>query len=425
MSAEREEPGEVGPRVRALVDHFFRHESGRLHGALVRRFGVRNLGLVEDAAQEALRKAMHAWSIGGVPANPSAWITRVAMNHALDALRHLRMAVEVEPRVVAHFEQLRPEAAVVAPDEIADDALRLLFVCCHPVLAHEAQVVLALKILCGFGNGEIARAFFSTEAAIEKQLTRAKLRLREAGVGFEVPAGPDLVARLDGVLATLHLLFNEGYKASSGDRLLREDLCDEAIRLVTILVGHPVGDVPRAHALRALMLLHAARFPARTDAGGVLLTLEAQDRSCWDADRLDAGLHALARAAHGDELGEYHLLAGIVALHAAATDNASTDRAAIVRHYDRLLLLRPSPLVALNRAVAIAQLHGPGAGLEAVASIEGLERLDALHLRHAVEGELHLRFGDRAAAAESLRRALGLARVGPERDHIARMLARC
>ncbi len=411
-----------------LVEHFFRHEAGRLHGSLVRRFGVRNLALVEDVVQEAMLRALRTWSMGGVPANPSAWISRVAINLAHDALRHAGMSAAKEGAIATHIEVTgpAPEApGAAADDEIRDDALRMLFLCCHPGVARDAQAMLALKILCGFGTGEIARAFFGTEAAIEKQLTRTKQRLRDAGVRFELPAaGPELAERLDGVLATLYLLFNEGYKASSGDRLLREDLCHEAVRLTALLVEHPAGDTPRAHALLALMLFNAARFPARLDARGDLQRLDEQDRARWDQGLIDAGLRHLAAAARGDDVSEYHLQAGIVACHCLAPDAASTDWARILAHYDELLRIKPSPVVALNRVVAVANLHGARAGLDALAAIAGRERLESLHLTHAVAGELQRRLGEHRAAAESFRRALRLAEVGPEQLHLARLLER-
>jgi RNA polymerase sigma-70 factor (ECF subfamily) len=409
-----------------IVEHFFRHETGRLHGALTRMLGPGNLALVEDVTQGALLQAMRVWAIGGVPANPSAWITRVAINLARDAVRHRRMAQGKEDGIVTHIEQLQPAASLPGESEpeIREDTLRLMFVCCHPELATDAQVILALKVLGGFSTGEIARAFLSSEAAIEKQLTRTKERIRELGIGFEIPEGPALAARLDGVLATLYLVFNEGYKASAGERLLREELCLEAVRLMAILVAHPAGDVPRAHALLALMLLNAARFPTRVDDQGDLLRLDDQDRSKWDARLIARGLHHLVRAARGTELSEYHLQAGIAACHCTAADHASTDWARILDHYDQLLRMNPSPVIALNRAVAVASLHGPQAGLDAIAAIERRERLESQHLLHAVEGEMYWRLGDTAAAAASFRRALQLAHVGPEQAHLARMLER-
>jgi RNA polymerase sigma factor (sigma-70 family) len=426
VSADTPLPAPANRNPSGLVEHFFRHETGRLHGALLRLVGMHNMQLAEDVAQEAMLRAMRTWSMGGIPANPSAWITQVAMNLARDALRHQRMASGKETAIVTHHEQMHgtPAVAWEAAQEIRDDALRLMFVCCHPGVAPDAQVVLALKVLCGFTTPEIARAFLSSEAAIEKQITRTKQRILEAGLGFELPEGADLTVRLDGVLGALYLLFNEGYKASSGDRLLREELSHEAIRLMGVLVTHPVGNTPRAHALLALMLLTAARFPARVDDDGSLLRLDHQDRTKWDQALIARGLRHLGEAAQGEALGEYHLQAGIAAIHATAPDFASTDWTLILRHYDQLNRIKPSPVVALNRAVAVAQVHGPQAGLEAVAAIPQRDRLESNYLLHAVTGELHWRMKNHAAAAESFRRALELAQVGPEQLYLTRMLGR-
>lgn len=409
-----------------LVEHFFRHETGRLHGALVRLMGVHNLTLAEDVAQEAMLRALHSWSMGGIPANPSAWITRVAMNLGRDAMRHQRMSGSKESAIITHLEQMAPTPAVAMEgvQEIRDDALRLLFVCSHPSIAPDAQVVLALKVLCGFSTGEIARAFLTSEAAIEKQLTRTKQRIQKANIGFELPEGEDLAPRLNGVLAALYLLFNEGYKASAGDQLLREDLCQEAIRLTSLLVAHPAGRAPKSHALLALMLLSAARFPSRVDEHGDILRLDDQDRSKWDQPLIAQGLVQLAQAAQGDELSEYHLQAGIAAIHCTAIDYASTDWARILRHYDELERIKPSPIVALNRAVAVAHLNGAQAGLDAIASIPQRDRLENHYLLHAVKGELQWRLKNHEAAAACYRRALQLAEVGPEQLYLTRMLGR-
>jgi RNA polymerase sigma factor (sigma-70 family) len=412
-----------------VVEHFFRHESGRLHGALTRLLGPGNLSLVEDVAQAALLQAMRTWAIGGVPPNPSAWITRVAMNLARDSMRHRRMAFSKETNIITHFEQMMPQSLggndfTEGEHEIRDDALRLMFVCCHPALAPDAQVVLALKVLCGFSTSEIARAFLSSEAAIEKQLTRTKQRIREANIGFEIPEGTELTERLDGVLAALYLLFNEGYKASAGERLLREELCQEAVRLTSLLVEHPAGCTPRSHAMLALMLLTAARFPSRLDEHGELLRLDDQDRSKWNHAMIERGLLHLVEAAQGEELSEYHLQAGIAACHCTASDYASTDWPRILRHYDDLYRLKPSPVVALNRAVAVANVHGPEAALDAIAVIPQRDRIESHYLLHAVIGELHWRLKNYRTAAESYRRALQLAHVGPEQLYLTRMLAR-
>lgn len=420
----RENPGEAD--TSRLVEHFFRHESGRLHGALMRMLGPENFSLVEDVTQEALLRAMRTWSIGGFPANPSAWITRVAINLARDAMRHRRMAQLKEADIITHIDQMLPERMTgeVLEHQIRDDGLRLMFVCCHPSIAAEAQVVLALKILCGFSTGEIARAFMTSEAAIEKQLTRTKQRIGNAGIAFELPAGAELEPRLEGVMSALYLLFNEGYKASGGERLVREELCHEAIRLTSLLVAHPVGGTPQSHALLAFMLLTAARFPTRLDEDGELLRLHDQDRSKWDQALISRGLLHLAEAARGKTLTEYHLQAGIAACHCTAKDCASTDWARILQYYDELARIKPSPMVDLNRAVVIAQLHGPRAGLDAIGEIKMRERLESHYLLHAVTGELYWRMQDHVAAAESFRRAVRLAQVGPEQAHLNRMLER-
>ena len=382
------------------------------------------MSLAEDIAQEAILRALRSWSMGGIPPNPAAWITQVAKNLARDALRHGRMASNKEAAILIN-DDIQRQAAPQASEErasIADDALRLIFVCCHPSIAPDAQVILALKMLCGFSVGEIARAFVSSEAAIEKQLTRTKQRIGESGIAFELPAVEALPSRLDGVLATLYLLFNEGYKASSGDRLLREDLCWEAMRLMALLVEHPAGNAPRSHALFALMLLTSSRFPARVDEHGAVRRLKDQDRSKWDRGFIGRGLTELVLAAKGQDLSEYHLQAGIAAIHCTAPDFGSTDWSRILRHYDQLEALKPSPIVALNRAVALAQLNGPKAGLEAIERIADRKRLEGNYLLHAVLGELHWRLGDDRPAAECFRRALQLAEVGPEQAYLAQIL---
>lgn len=390
----------------------------------MRLLGVHNLSLAEDMAQEAMLRALRNWAMGGIPPNPSAWITQVAMNLARDALRHNRMSASKEPALVTHHEQTLATPAVAwgITHEIRDDALRLMFVCCHPTVPPDAQVILALKVLCGFSTSEIARAFLSSDAAIEKQLTRTKQRIQAANIGFDIPEGEDLTPRLNGVLAALYLLFNEGYKASSGDHLVREELCQEAIRLTSLLVTHPVGKTPQSHALLALMYLTVARFPSRVDEQGALLRLDEQDRTRWNHSLIERGLSHLGEAAQGTELTEYHLQAGISAIHCTAADYLSTDWANILRHYDELHRLKPSPIVALNRAVAVAHLNGPQAGLDALASMSQRDRLESHYLLHAVEGELYWRLQDNLAAAESFRRALRLAQVGPEQAYLSRMM---
>src|SRR5712675_420652 len=259
---------------------------------LTRIFGIEHLNLAEDVVQEALARALQTWPFYGVPKNPSAWIMRASRNLALDVVRRQKVFRGKETEITRLIEEQNPapEAAVFLEQEIKDDRLRMMFVCCHPLIPAEAQVALALNTLCGFSVGEISRAFLTTEAAIAKRLTRAKQRIREARIPFEIPAGEELTRRLDGVLQSLYLLFNEGYKASSGEKLVREEICDEAIRLAGLLVEHPAGNQPKTHALLALMLLNGARLPARVDTDGNILRLKEQDRSRWNREMIARGI---------------------------------------------------------------------------------------------------------------------------------------
>ena len=383
---------------------------------LTRIFGVEHLTLAEDVVQEALARALQTWPFYGVPNNPAAWIMRASRNLALDVVRRDKVFRDKEPEIIHLMEQRgpAPDNTIFPDKEIADDRLRMMFVCCHPVIPPEAQVALALKTLCGFGVGEISRAFLTTEAAIAKRLTRAKQKIREARIPFEIPADEELAQRLDGVLQSLYLLFNEGYKASTGERLVREDITEEAIRLTMLLAEHRAGNLPRTHALLALMLLNSARFPTRVDGGGNLLRLKDQDRTRWDRSLIARGLVHLARSAAGDEISEYHLQAGIAACHCAAEDYDSTDWRQILSLYDRLVGFDDSPVVALNRAVVVANLYGPQAGLDAVAAIEDREKLDSYYLLYAVLGEFEAQLNDPLAAAGYFRKSMQLAEIKSE-----------
>lgn len=390
-------------------------------------FGVEHLTLAEDVVQEALARALQTWPFYGVPQNPAAWIMRASRNLALDFVRREKVFRDKEPEIIRLMdaENAAPEPPFLTEPEIADDRLRLMFVCCHPLIAPEDQVALALKTLGGFGPVEIARAFLTTEAAVAKRLTRAKQKIRDARIAFEIPAGKELARRLDGVRQSLYLLFNEGYKASSGDKLVRADICAEAIRLTELLAQHAAGNQPQTHALLALMLLNTARLPARMDDTGNLLRLQEQDRSRWDAAMIARGMRHLAQSAAGDELSAYHLQAGIAACHGRAKDYASTDWAQILSLYDQLVVLDASPVVALNRAVALAEVHGPEAGLAAVNAIAKLDTLDGYYLLHAVLGELELRRKHPQAAAAHFERAMQLADMKPEREFLAGRREHC
>lgn len=411
-------------QVSQIVEHLFRQEAGKITSALTGRFGLRNLELVEDAVQEALLKALRLWSYGNIPPNPPAWLMQVARNYVLDNLRRGTRWHEKEEEI-AREQQLSelPEAEpIFADEEIKDDQLRMIFACCHPALARESQVALTLKLLCGFNVEEIARAFIAKSETIAKRLTRARERLRTDAVPFEIPGGPLLGQRLDGVLDVLYLLFNEGYNASQGDELIRQDLCDEAIRLTNLLAEHPAGNTPKTHALLALLLLQAARFPARIDARGDILLLQDQDRTSWNRDLIALGMLQLDRAAAGGSASEFHLQAGIAACHCAAESYEATDWRKIVLLYDLLLELNDSAVVALNRAVALSKVHGPNAGLTALNKIKNRESLKDYYLFHAVLGEFQLASNHSRESETSFRHALNLTNIPAEQNFLRKRL---
>jgi RNA polymerase sigma-70 factor (ECF subfamily) len=419
--AEMKDPNPA--EVPQLLDHLFRHESGKMVATLTRIFGIENLTLAEDVVQEALARALQSWPFYGVPENPAAWIMRTSRNLALDVVRRQKVFKDKEPEITRLIEPSFDQP--ISENEISDDRLRLIFVCCHPVIPPEAQVALALKTLCGFSTTEISCAFITTEAAIAKRLTRAKQKIREAGLRFEIPAGEELAARIETVLQSLYLLFNEGYKASTGDKLVREDVCFEAIRLTSLLVQHPAGDLPKTHALLALMLLNAARLPGRVDDQGNLLRIQDQDRARWDKSMIALGMFHLSRAAAGHEVTEYHLQAAIASCHTVADRFESTDWPRILSLYDRLGEIDPSPVVLLNRAVAVAEVRGPQAGIDAIQAIPGRDSLAAYYLLHAVLGDLEFRLNHHEAAARHFKVALSLAPLESERTFLAKRLESC
>lgn len=412
--------------VSEIVDHLFRREAGRLTAILAGRLGTAHLQLAEDVVQDALLRAMQTWPFNGVPENPSAWLLQTARNRAFDTLRRDRVLAGKTTALAALIAETA-DAALAAPppqfeDEIADRQLRMMFVCCAPALPVDAQVALVLKTLCGFGEREIAAAFLTSEAAIARKLVRARKLLRDARLTPEPPPASRLAPRVGSVLAALYLLFNEGYKASHGDSLLRADLCAEALRLGELLAAHPVGDRPATHALLALQYLHAARLPARMTDDGSLLVLAAQDRSKWDRACIGRGLAHLGQSAAGERLSRYHLEAGIAAVHALAPDFARTDWPRILELYDDLLALEASPVIALNRTVVLARLEGAAAGLRALDRLPR-RRLANYHLFDAVRGQLLHEAGDVTGAREAFACAHRLATLPAERDFLAAKLA--
>jgi RNA polymerase sigma-70 factor, ECF subfamily len=403
-----------------VIDHLFRHQSGKMIATLTRIFGPRRLDLAEEVVEDALVKALELWPYQGIPENPSAWLIQVAKHRALDLIRREASLAEKLPDLARAF----PESSAPAanPDEFADDQLSMMFLCCHPALAREARIALTLKSVAGFSVREIARAFLAEEPAIAQRLVRGKRQIRDQEIEFEMPAGKDLAARLDSVLEVLYLLFNEGYSAHEGESLLRQDLCDEAIRLARLVAGHPATAIPKTSALLALLLLQASRLPARVSAEGELFLLRDQDRSLWDRRMIAEGISCLDRSAAGDELTSYHLQAGIAFHHAAAASYAGTDWQEITELYDQLYAMDANPVIALNRAIALSRWKGPEAGIGAIAEIEHHPVLAHYHLLPATLAELWSELGDANRAAAYYQAALECACTDPERRLLKKKL---
>jgi len=411
-----------------LDDHLFRREAGRMVAVLTRVFGLHNLALAEDVVQDAFCRALEVWPFSGVPENPSAWLMATARHRVIDVLRRERTARTFAPEVGRLLESewtLVPMVdEILAGAAIKDDLLRMMFSCCDPRLREDVQVALVLHILCGFGCDEIAAAFFTTEAATYKRMSRAKKVLAGSKQLFDL-SNADCAARLSTVQRVLYLLFNEGYHGASAQSAVRADLCREAIRLVLLLLEHPLTAIPSSYALAALMHLHAARLPSRLDAAGNLTPLVAQDRTRWDGALVARGLQLLNQAASGSELTDYHVEAAIAAVHATAVHAEDTDWSRIVELYDLLMTLRPSPVVALNRAIAVAERDGAERGLEEIRAIANAECLIDYPFYHAALGELEHRCNRHAVARQHFHAALARARNAMEQRFLQQRLDAC
>lgn len=416
--------------ISELAEHLFRQESGRLVSTLTRLFGSARLGLAEDMAQEALLRALQTWPYYGVPANPAAWLTQTAKNLALDYLRREGSFQRKAPEIAlwAHLTTGGKMPLVpVLPGEISDDVLRLMFICCHPALPAEGRVALALRTLCGFSEAEIATAFLVKESAIAKRLTRVRAQIRELEIPFEIPAGHELVPRLESVLQTIYLVFNEGYKASHGPQLVRKDLCLEAIRLATLVAEHDQVSSPEVFAMLALMLLNAARLDARTNQAGELLRLNEQDRGLWDQEMIARGFLCLQKSAAGPSVRPVHFEAAIAACHCRVMDYAQTDWQQILSLYDQMQALGFSPVSALNRVVAVSEVSGPEAALR---ELDDLARspahgaLTSYYLFYSVRGDLKMKLGHAHEARKQFQQGLALTTSSVEQAFLRKQINR-
>lgn len=411
-----------------LDEHLFRRESARMVAALTRIFGVHNLSLAEDVVQDAFCRALEVWKVRGVPDNPSAWLMATAKNRALDVIRRERTATTFAPEVSRMFDSEWTLAPVVdeafASEVIRDEQLRMMFSCCDPRLKEEVQIALVLNILCGFGAQEIAGAFLAGRAAVEKRIARGKQSLATSQRLFDL-TDDDVADRLPVVQRALYLLFNEGYHSVSADTVVRTELCREAIRLTELLAADARTGTPATCALAALMCLHAARLPARITGAGELSALSDQDRSTWDASLIAHGLALLDESARGADVSVYHLEAAIAAAHVQAPSVEGTDWHTVVELYDRLLAIAPSPVVALNRAIAVAQRDGAASGIAELEAISDADRLAAYPFYRAAFAELELRRGRTAEAREHFEAAMRLARNAAERRFFQKRVGCC
>ena len=405
-----------------LIDDCFRHEYGRIVAGLARRYGMGRLDLIEDAVQDAMMAALDTWGRGGMPQVPGAWLRRVAQNKLIDALRHRRPESPLPILEPATADEL---PAPPLSQEIASDELRMLFVCCDHQLPIDTQLVLALKLLCGFTVDEIALRLFVTSATVYKRLSRGRSVLRALGKEWDGAIADTLSDRAATVRRVIYLVFNEGYASSKADEPIRAELCEEAMYLGSLLSASTVGDEPENWALLALMSFHAARAPARVDGAGGLLLLEEQDRSLWDRALILQGFQCLTRSARGPVFSRYHAEAAVAAEHCRAASFEDTNWEAVIDAYETLERFEPSPLHALNRAIAVAQLRGPQAGLDIVRGITPPGWLLGYYLWDAVLGELERRAGHPARARTHLERALLSAPTHSEQTLIRRRLAAC
>jgi RNA polymerase sigma-70 factor (ECF subfamily) len=410
------------PSSPVLLEHLFRRQAGRIVSWLTGLLGSQHLQLAEDSVQEAMLRAAQTWPFQGVPEKPEAWLFRVAHNHAISALRRSSRFEDNASELIAALEATTQCIEDVEVEQsLRDDELRMIFMCCHPELTQDARVALSLKLVCGFSVSEIARIFMAEESTIAQRLVRAKRLIREQSLPLLMPYKTGLRDRLNSVLEVIYLMFSGGYATHTGEELIRRDVCLEALRLGQLVAASSMA-APRVDALVALMALQAARLPARTDAAGDLVLLEEQDRSLWDGELIALGFRCFDQSIAGEEISEWHVQAAIAATYAAAESSDAIDWPAILGHYDQLLEMTASPVVALNRAVAVIKVQGAEAALAALAPLEGHAAMRGYHLLPAVRGRVLVELGRLAEAEAAFSAALACDCAEPERRFLQKQL---
>ncbi len=406
----------------ALLEHLFRRQAGRIVSNLAGLLGSQHLQLVEDAVQEAMLRAAQRWPFQGVPENPEGWLFRVAHNYAITALRRVSSFGDKTDALVAALESnTRRVDDVDVEESFRDDELRMIFMCCHPELSQDVRVALSLKLVGGFSVGEIARVFLVEEGTISQRLVRAKRVVRERSLPLRMPERAQVRQRLDSVLDVIYLMFSGGYAAHAGEELIRREVCLEALRLGRLVCGSSMA-APRVDALVALMALQAARLRARTDAAGDLVLLEEQDRSLWDDELIAQGFYHFERSTAGEEISVWHVQAAIAATYAAAEGWETIDWRTILEHYDHLMQMTASPVVALNRAVVVIKVHGAAAALEALTSVEEHPAVRGYHLLPAVRGRVLAELGQLAEAERAFSAALECDCTEPEKRFLRKQI---
>ena len=412
--------------INQLVDHLFRHESGKMIAVLSRLLGLQNIEIAQDLVQDTLLQAMNAWRYGNIPENPSAWLYRVAKNKAIDFLRREKKFREISPQYSYLLESEYTLASTLnnlfLENEIQDSQLRMMFACCHPTIAEESQVALTLKTLCGLSVNEIAKAFLTSDETISKRIYRAKEKIKAEKIELDVPESHELSSRIDTVLKSLYLLFNEGYKSSNPDKLIREDLCEEAMRLCFILTQHSLTAFPRSKALLALMCFQASRLDARLDDNNNIILLKHQDRNKWNRSLMSKGFELMEESTEPFEVSTYHLEAAIASQHASARSFEQTDWKSIYHLYEMLYQLQPNPVVAMNKAIASAYAIGKQNALDELQQIKGLEHH---HLYYASIGEIYFELENKSEAKKFYQKALQLTSSMQEQQLLLSKINNC